>query len=54
MNIRTGLVYGQGKDANGAHFMLLTDTVNAIFRVEDNLPIPCFIHLTLKEIDDPS
>ena len=25
------------EDADGAHFMLLTDTVNAIFRVEDNL-----------------
>ena len=33
----TGLTYGLGKDANGAHFLLLTDTVNAIFRVEDNL-----------------
>ena len=37
VNIRTGLTYGLGKDANGAHFMNLTDTVNAIFRVEDNL-----------------
>ena len=38
VNIRTGLTYGLSKDANGAHFMNLTDTVNAIFRIEDNLP----------------
>lgn len=38
VNIRTGLTYGLLKDATtGAHYLNLTDTVNAIFKIEDNV-----------------
>jgi len=39
-NIQAGKTYGLAKDATtGIHYLNLADTTNAVFRIEDGVPV---------------